>query len=142
MGLFDYVECRYPLPEAPSEIQNAEFQTKSFDCPYLEHYIIEADGRLLYYGTEPTPKNELPYPNAEPGSLESIRGILRKVKEPEILSTFIGAVDFYASSTVGELFEYVALFDEGRLLKVKRVPNQESVPPTKEERGLRDSKAP
>lgn len=45
MGLYDNVQCKYPLPDR--EAQNLEYQTKSTFAPYLENYIITQDGRLL-----------------------------------------------------------------------------------------------
>ena len=123
MGLFDYVNCKYPLPEAPEEIQNAQFQTKSFDHPYMETYVIEADGRLLYYGTESTPEGEQTYPDAEPGSLKSLAGILRRKKDPEVL-TLTESVRFYTSTEeTDEWFEYVALFIKGKLVHIERIPD-------------------
>lgn len=48
MGMYDYVDVRYPLPNdiRPAEHRyRADWQTKSFDC-ILDVYIIEADGSL------------------------------------------------------------------------------------------------
>lgn len=44
MGMFDDVICEAPLPDG---WQNTAFQTKDFDDPYLNKYIIRADGRLM-----------------------------------------------------------------------------------------------
>ena len=44
MGLFDHVRCDYPLPDRKP---GKEFQTKSFDAPYMDRYWITAEGRLL-----------------------------------------------------------------------------------------------
>jgi hypothetical protein len=44
MGLFDTIECQYPLPDP--RLQGESFQTKDLDC-LLESYTITADGRLL-----------------------------------------------------------------------------------------------
>ena len=119
MGLFDYVKVNYPLPGLPEELRNCQFQTKSFDNPYLETYVIEAGGRLLHYETEATPENELPYPDAPIGSLNSICGIIRPKKEPECLSGFTGAVNFYMKH-----FEYIALYRKGRLLSIDRIQKE------------------
>lgn len=46
MGLFDYVVCKYPLPNSPSGvIQNADFQTKDLDCT-MNRFVLTADGVL------------------------------------------------------------------------------------------------
>ena len=44
MGLFDTIQCDYPMPD--SRHQDLEFHTKSLDCA-MEQYTITADGRLL-----------------------------------------------------------------------------------------------
>ena len=46
MGLFNYVRCRYRLPDP--EAQDFAFQTKSLPEQLLDHYEITEDGRLLY----------------------------------------------------------------------------------------------
>jgi hypothetical protein len=45
MGMFDNIQCEYPLPGEPKS-PDRDFQTKDFDC-YLDKYTITADGRLL-----------------------------------------------------------------------------------------------
>lgn len=45
MGMYDVLTCQYPLPEGYAEMQNREFQTKSFDS-LLEHYTITPAGEL------------------------------------------------------------------------------------------------
>lgn len=45
MGMYDVLTCQYPLPEGYAEMQNREFQTKSFDS-LLEHYRITPEGEL------------------------------------------------------------------------------------------------
>jgi hypothetical protein len=44
MGMFDNVQSEVPLPDGYS----GYFQTKDFDDPYLENYLIRADGRLVH----------------------------------------------------------------------------------------------
>jgi hypothetical protein len=44
MGLFDTLECDFPLPDP--EYQDLEFQTKDLEC-FMERYSITRDGRLL-----------------------------------------------------------------------------------------------
>ena len=46
MGLFDYVNCAAPLPDGKPTPRD-KFQTKDFDCPYMEDYVITASGRLM-----------------------------------------------------------------------------------------------
>ena len=49
MGVFDYVRCRARLPGTPPAFVDAshEFQTKSFDDPWLERYEITEAGVLM-----------------------------------------------------------------------------------------------
>ena len=44
MGMYDRVECRYPLPDP--RLRDAEFQTKDLEC-LLQTYTITEDGRLM-----------------------------------------------------------------------------------------------
>lgn len=99
MGMFDYIYSRQPLPECDLAPQ-MEFQTKNFDC-CLEHYVIEADGRLLRCGHL-----------AE----ESVD--LTDAEDTE----YHGDIRFYGAGPGGERFEFVARFTHGRLEWVKRGP--------------------
>ncbi len=45
MGLYDRVECRYPLPDA--EAQNLAYQSKSMPASYMDDYLVTAEGKLL-----------------------------------------------------------------------------------------------
>jgi hypothetical protein len=46
MGLFDEVTIEADLPEG---VTGRVFQTKDFECPYLEKYTLRADGRLIHH---------------------------------------------------------------------------------------------
>jgi len=50
MGLFDDVHCRMDLPDTPKPCPTEHFQTKSFDCPYMDKYVIHEDGALTMNG--------------------------------------------------------------------------------------------
>lgn len=55
MGLFDYIECDYPLPDGfDPKVARATFQTKDTPSQQLDTYVITADGRLLCEGCEVT----------------------------------------------------------------------------------------
>lgn len=43
MGMYDIVECNYPLPKCPKRLDG--WQTKSLDC-LLDTYRIDADGSI------------------------------------------------------------------------------------------------
>jgi hypothetical protein len=115
MGMFDQIECQYPLPGDPPEFARKSghrFQTKDFGC-VLATYRIAEDGRLLLLdgGTY----------GAKPGSGD----------DPEEIP-FTGEVDFYdgniAASGPGtytangedeEWVEYKATFVAGRLREIR-----------------------
>lgn len=44
MGLYDTIQCEYPLPEASH--QDLDFQTKDLEC-FLGTYTVTRDGRLM-----------------------------------------------------------------------------------------------
>ena len=122
MGLFDYVYVEYrPLPGTSPEwlTLGSEFQTKDFDDPFMNHYIISEDGRLLFqdytYGTD----------ESHP------LGISGKLNELVELG-YHGMLTFYGSNWAGfgygrtytpngedlEQVEYKAKFTDGRLVDI------------------------
>jgi hypothetical protein len=56
VGLYDSVECDYPLPDP--EYQELEFQTRDFEW-VMQRYAITRDGRLLKRAPRPEPGREL-----------------------------------------------------------------------------------
>lgn len=50
--MYDYIECKMPLPEWPSGKKVSNFQTKSFSNPCLNHYRINEDGTLFLRSIE------------------------------------------------------------------------------------------
>lgn len=91
---FDTILCEYPLPD--KEVQEKQFQTKSFDCEF-DDYIISKDGRIL------------------------IRNKENKDKKVDI--NFHGDVRFHTSTGKdnAKWYEYLARFTEGELKWVKRM---------------------
>ncbi len=121
MGMFDYIKCEVPLPDG----WTGELQSKDFDCEMVEH-IISKDGRLMLERghNEEVPRNERPYPDAKPGTLESICGIMRRVPKYED-ANFHGMVNFYGTDGKGGWHEYNAKFTDGRLMSIEAVPDAE-----------------
>lgn len=74
MGLFDYVRLNHPLF---GEDRGHCGQTKEFPNPYMETYEITEAGRLIHEDVKYEDHSD---PNAESGSLESIRGLMTPVK--------------------------------------------------------------
>ena len=47
MGLFDELKCQMDLPDGADPDHDGVYQTKSMDEPYLDQYVITADGHLV-----------------------------------------------------------------------------------------------
>jgi hypothetical protein len=122
MGMFDYVDCKYPLPDAPP-VQGDRFQTKDFEDRLLL-YIITEDGRLLvetfdYYDVVERDKDPLGF------------GGLQRAGERTEEVPFHGDFNFYTLAGNPSKpedydhpdfwYEYCARFTEGRLTWIKRV---------------------
>ena len=61
MGLFDIIECEYPIPD--DRYQNLQFQTKDLEC-LLDHYTITRDGRLMRHAKREShgPEQDVEWP--------------------------------------------------------------------------------
>lgn len=105
MGVFDYVNCEYPLPgcKDPSAIR---FQTKDTDAMFLETYKLTKEGRLLHRDVRYEDQSD---PNAETGSMTP-------VPIGWMDTNFHGDLIFY-----GGKYEYTALFKDGQLIDVRRI---------------------
>ena len=105
MGVFDYITCRLPLPNNGA-VSYGEFQTDSFDWPFMEHYEIREDGTLWreIYDTEDHSDKSAP-----PGSAASISGMMARVNkrwEPMILTGEVTFDDYSAYFVDGKLREF------------------------------------
>lgn len=100
MGMFDDVECLYPLPGFP-EGARRWFQTKDFDCQLGRYRITEA-GELFCVAAsvEEWEHGDLPAP---------------------VRLDYTGEVRFYTDGDGADWYEYVALFAGGRMIRVERV---------------------
>ena len=125
MGMFDSVQCNYPLP-LPLEVVNVlpdlfdqEFQTKDFES-LLDNYILNEEGELFHI------KKEYKWKTDEDSLL---RGYLDVVKEETVPYNFHGVVNFYCYTTVNEdstsdkaqdvSLEYLAKFTNGKLENIE-----------------------
>lgn len=95
MGLFDDVRCDMPLPADPAPPAGVWFQTKTFEDPYLEKYVIQTDGRLMHYVSEKA----------------LAAGDGRDTK-------YHGDLDFYDRADDGEWWRYVARFTDGFCVRI------------------------
>lgn len=102
MGMFDDVICEVPLPDG---WQHTTFQTKDFDEPYLNKYIIRADGRLVL---------KRPWEGSAPKDTTYVD------------QNFHGTFNFYSyegdpndETPIGDRWhEYTAKFTDGQLVSI------------------------
>lgn len=131
MGMFDYIRCEVPLPDGFDH--DGDLQTKDFDCEMVEHVITKGGRLLLDKGHyEDVPIAERKYPNAEPGTLESMCGIIRRVPRMED-ANFHGEIYFNAGKSHKldskgwcdgkdlEVRYYKAKFTDGNLISIERI---------------------
>lgn len=121
MGMYDNVHCEMELPEGARRVQ--EWQTKSFDAPMLGHYRIKADGLLFLDKWHVETKEGAP-PRPHPGDRAVFdwhdQWVVR-VNDPSEELPFTGAIEFYGNDPDDTWWEFIALFDEGRCIKLKQV---------------------
>lgn len=134
MGMFDNVFPECVLPDAGAA-RVREWQTKSFDEPFLRKYRITADGKLLREVVRYEDRSD---PTAEPGSLASFAGCMTPVHERWEPLAFTGTVNFYGTPEYGmrEWIEYDAAFVDGVLTQITRIPDEP--PATTPAEGTRD----
>lgn len=101
MGMYDYIKCEYPLPDA--HMQDALFQTKDTEAMYLEHYTITRDGKLVHHGVAygETPPEERPYYDPEikgfKSAVDEFCGSISETPTGDIEIPYHGDVYFYTS---------------------------------------------
>ncbi len=123
MGMFDEIECQYPLPDNPPDwVKNDRFQTKNFDN-LLDLYTITPEGDLIRHC------DEREYIEDATAFLGHRTRIIREWQETV---EFHGDIVFYTSNIqsssgggqyglradtgdVPLIFEYKARFTEGKL---------------------------
>ena len=104
MGLFDYVRCDIPLPDGKPTPRDL-FQTKDFECPYMEHYVITAARRLV--------------------KLKALYSGPAWMSTPEDTDlNWHGWLNFYGGLP-GEWREFNAKFTDGQLVEIQQVPKPE-----------------
>lgn len=125
MGMFDSVQCNYPLP-LPLDVVDIfpdpyekEFQTKDLEN-LLDHYILNEDGELLWIKKKYEWKDD---------DSHFLKGYLEVTKEEIIPSDFHGTLNFYSYETVKEDVEnntakdisidYLAKFTNGKIENIE-----------------------
>jgi len=118
MGMYDDFRCDYPI-DAPPGI---DWQTKDTPAQYLDLYVLGADGILYHEEYDVEDRSD---PNAE--GLMALCGLMTRVNKRLVpMPEFRGEISFYGQDPTNpdedrEWWEYSALFDDGKLLSIKRV---------------------
>lgn len=121
MGVFDYVNCKYPLPVVGT--QDLEYQTKETPAQFLDRYEIREDGTLWYL-------DKVREWREEPSSF--LGGYLETISETwRQLTDFTGELQLCASygpkarSGAGvNRITYSAYFAHGQLKHLETVSNE------------------
>ena len=125
MGMFDSIECNYPLPlpleviDILPDIYNQEFQTKDLEN-LLDLYYLNEDG-ILYWR-----KRKYEWKDDDNAFL---KGYMDVVEEEVVPTDFHGVLNFYCYETVEEDIEnnkakdvtidYLAKFTNGKLENIE-----------------------
>jgi hypothetical protein len=125
MGMFDSIQCNYPLP-LPLEVidifpdpYDQEFQTKDLES-LLDNYILNENGELLWIKKEYAWKDD---------DSSFLKGYMEVVKEEIVPSNFHGVLNFYCYETIHEdessdkakdiSIDYLAKFTNGKLENIE-----------------------
>ena len=125
MGMFDSIQCNYPLP-LPLEIvdifpdpYDKEFQTKDLEN-LLEQYILNEDGELLRIQKEYEWKDD---------DSAFLKGYMDVVSQEIVPSNFHGVLNFYCYETIHEdessdkakdvTIDYLAKFTNGKIENIE-----------------------
>lgn len=129
MGMFDYVECNYQLPDTPASVQKEVFQTKSFGDGFtggfMDKYTITKEGELVLHKTnwEVVPEEKRSYygkPEWDNNPLCKIMGSMKQIPVGDEIVNHHGYVNFYADIDK-EWYEYEAKFTDGIVVSIKRI---------------------
>lgn len=125
MGMFDSIECDYPLP-LPLEVvdimpdpYSQEFQTKDLEN-LMDTYILSEEGELLWI------KKEYKWKDDDDSFL---KGYMEVIKQEIISTNFHGILNFYCYETVYDettsnnvkdvSIDYIAKFTNGKLENIE-----------------------
>jgi hypothetical protein len=108
MGMFDYLKCTYPLPDAGDN--DLEYQTKDTPAQFLDNYEIRADGSLWHLDYDIEDRSD---PSAE--GLARLVGRLSRVNERWEPVPFTGEIRFYCYVCENQRTEFSAYFVNGML---------------------------
>jgi len=128
MGMFDNVECEYPLPDTDLGM-NLDFQTKDFGDGFtggfMDNYTITKDGELILHKEtwELVPEEERPYwgkPEWKNNPLLQVAGSMKTIPLGDEVMDYHGTLNIY--TMVGDTwYEYEFKFTDGKVVNVKRI---------------------
>ena len=127
MGMYDNVDCKYPLPEVKPGM---DFQTKDFGDGFtggfLDSYTITKEGELIFHKTswEVVPEEDRPYygkPEWKNNPLMQVCGSMKSVPLGDENMEYHGTLNIYTIAANDEWFEYELKFTDGKVVDVKRI---------------------
>ena len=116
MGVFDYIIPECPLPDDAAQ-RVREWQTKSFEQPWLCTYHITAGGRLLRELVHYEDRSDQTVPK---DALRRVLDVSTRVHDGWEDTGFEGVLRFYGEAGT-EWVEYEATFVKGAMTALARV---------------------
>lgn len=108
MGMFDYLNCDYPLPVEGAPTTG--YQTKNTPAQALDVYTIRADGTLWGQEYDFEDRSD---PDAK--GIMAFAGCATRVNHRDVFCPMTGEVRFYTSMDGGGWVEFSAYFTNGKL---------------------------
>ena len=114
MSLYDNVSIEFDLPDELKEI--AEWQTKDFDHPFLNKYVITKTGRLLKEKVHYEDRSD---PNAT--GIMALVGALSAVHDGWEDMNYHGMLNFHGLDKNNKYISCEAKFTDGECIEIKKV---------------------
>ncbi len=128
MGMYDNVNCEYPLPETNAGME-LDFQTKSFGDGFtggfMDKYTITTGGELVLHkeSWEMVPEEERPYygkPEWDKNPLFQLMGSMKSIPLGDEVIKYHGTLNIY-TVTGDTWYEYNLKFTDGKVTDIERV---------------------
>ena len=120
MGMFDYVTVECPVDGVPNAAA-VEWQTKTFDAPFMLHYRITAAGRLLREVVHYEDRSD---PTLPPDSPMRFAGCMTPIHEGWEDMNYHG--DLWMIGDAPRFQRVVARFTNGALETIAAYPDPET----------------
>ena len=117
MGMFDYLQCHYPLPIKGAN--NLKFQTKDTDAQFLDNYEIREDGTLWHEIYDVEDRSD---PNAD--GIMALVGKMTRINSRWERDMMTGEIRFYAHRGEDWL-EFSAYFVGGELRQLEIIKSEQ-----------------